>query len=228
MIGELGGSKMDKISNGLNFRFLLLENYKTMSITEEELVVIFMLEHLIKEGNTFVTADLLSLRMNYSVKDIDTILVKLINKGLLEYKTLDDKTITSLRPLYKRLHERFKIDFEFQYLDDKNESVETTVTNLYERFQNEFGRPLSPLEIQRISEWFQYEYSENEIIDALNEATSKKQFSIKTVDRILLQKTTAKNRKDEGYSTATDANHADVAKVLEKAKQAWMAKNDEE
>lgn len=102
MIGKLGGSKMDKISNGLNFRFLLLENYKTMSITEEELVVIFMLEHLIKEGNTFVTADLLSLRMNYSVKDIDTILVKLINKGLLEYKTLDDKTITSLRPLYKR------------------------------------------------------------------------------------------------------------------------------
>lgn len=61
----------------------------------------------------------------------------------------------------------------------KNESVETTVTNLYERFQNEFGRPLSPLEIQRISEWFQYEYSENEIIDALNEATSKNNFQLK-------------------------------------------------
>ena len=51
------------VSEALDFRFLLLENYKKMKISENELAVIFMIDHLTSQGNPFVTGDILSLKM---------------------------------------------------------------------------------------------------------------------------------------------------------------------
>ena len=42
------------ISEAIDFRFLLLESYKKLQIREDELAVIFMIDHLIGQGNPFV------------------------------------------------------------------------------------------------------------------------------------------------------------------------------
>ena len=62
------------ISEAIDFRFLLLENYKKLKISENELVVIFMIDHLVAQGNPFITADLLSLKMSLDIKDIDNLI----------------------------------------------------------------------------------------------------------------------------------------------------------
>ena len=51
------------ISEAIDFRFLLLENYKKLKISENQLAVIFMIDHLTSQGNPFVTGDILSLKL---------------------------------------------------------------------------------------------------------------------------------------------------------------------
>jgi hypothetical protein len=53
----------------VDFRYILLDDYKKLGISEEELSVIMMVDHLLRRGNDLVTADLLSLKMNYKTAD---------------------------------------------------------------------------------------------------------------------------------------------------------------
>ena len=87
------------ISEAIDFRFLLLENYKKLKISENQLAIIMMIDHLIEHGDQFVTADLLSLKMSLDIKEIDRLLADLLTRGLMEYTTVNGKTVTSLNPL---------------------------------------------------------------------------------------------------------------------------------
>ena len=97
------------ITEAIDFRFLLIENYKKLKISEEELATIFVIDHLIGQGNPFVTADLLSLKMTLDVKSIDKVLAALITKGFFEYKTQGKKTIATLEPLKVKLYHEFQV-----------------------------------------------------------------------------------------------------------------------
>ncbi len=204
--------------DGLDFRYILLDKYKQMKITEEELVVILMIDHLINQGNPFVTPDLLALKMNYSQEEIDRILASLMQKDIFKYLDKEGKITTSLDPLYKRLSNQFKKDLVVSNMEETEDNKDL-LKKLYEIFQAAFGRNLTPLEIQRIHEWVQVEYTEEDIIDALEEATKGKYFSIKAVDRILLRKTKQRDLKKEGYTAATDANRIRINEVLDLAKK---------
>ena len=91
------------ISEAIDFRFLLLENYKKLKISENQLAIIFMIDHLVSQGNPFVTADLLSLKMSLDIKEIDSLLADLLTRGFLEYATMNGKTVTTLNPLKEKL-----------------------------------------------------------------------------------------------------------------------------
>ena len=62
------------ITEAIDFRYLLIENYKKLKISENELATIFVIDHLIGQGNPFVTTDLLSLKMTLDIKEIDNVL----------------------------------------------------------------------------------------------------------------------------------------------------------
>ena len=89
----------------LDLNFLLLENYKKLGISEPELAVIFMISHLLNQGNLLITNNLLALKMNYQETQIDDIVVSLIKKGFLEFAEAPNGGIkTSLEPLNKILY----------------------------------------------------------------------------------------------------------------------------
>ena len=97
------------ITEAIDFRYLLIENYKKLKISEKELATIFVIDHLSSQGNPFVTADLLSLKMTLDIKDIDAVLAYLITKGFFEYKTVGKQTVASLEPLKQKLMRHLKI-----------------------------------------------------------------------------------------------------------------------
>ena len=69
----------------VDFHYLLLEQYKKLGISESDLIVLLMVDHLILQGNDLVTADLLSLKMNYKTKDIDNALASLLSRVFISY-----------------------------------------------------------------------------------------------------------------------------------------------
>ena len=81
------------ITEAIDFRYLLIENYRKLKLNENELATIFVIDHLISQGNPFVTADLLSLKMTLDIKEIDKILAKLLTKGMFEYRAVKAKVI---------------------------------------------------------------------------------------------------------------------------------------
>lgn len=209
---------MNRIPAALDFHFLLLEYYKKLLIKEDELAVLFMLDHLIVQGNDFVTPEMLGLVMSFPTQTLDDIFVRLINKGLLEFRNDKGVMKTSLNPLRNRLVTEFQIDYEKAKERGENLEVQTEIERVHNKITLEFGRSLSPLEMQAIQTWFEYGYSADLIIDAVDTAIKKNRRSIKSIDKIILQKATEIERKAEGVSTQGGPKRSSFDQLVQQTK----------
>ncbi|MTI82611.1 MAG: DnaD domain protein [Firmicutes bacterium] len=75
---------------------------------------------------------------------------------------------------------------EIKIYPNTNNNARARETNLYQQFQAEFGRPLSPTEIGQIQNWDK-EMPLELITEALKRAVLGGKFSFKYIDRILLE-----------------------------------------
>ena len=214
------------ISEAIDFRYLLLENYKKLKMSENELATILVMDQLISQGNKFVTVDLLSLKMSLDVKEIDDIFAKLLTKGYIVLKTVGKKTITSLDPLKERLYHDFQISLSNETEEAKKNDEENTVSNIYEKYEELLKRPLSPVETSKIREWVSYGYSDKMIVDALKEALGQGKKSLRSVDNILLTWSTREDREVEGHSSITSDWDKDLEETIRIAKTPWIDKDD--
>ena len=216
------------ISEAIDFRFLLLENYKKLKISENELAIILMIDHLVGQGNPFITADLLSLKMSLDIREIDSLIADLLTRGFMEYATLNGKTVTTLNPLKEKLYREFQITISKENEAKSNERINTELNNIFETFQNELGRALSPLEISRIREWVALGYNDETIINALKEALSKGKKTLRSVDKILLSWAKRDELENEGKTTIQDDWNNNLEETIRIAKTPWLDDDDDE
>ena len=216
------------ISEAIDFRFLLLENYKKLKISENQLAIIFMIDHLVSQGNPFVTADLLSLKMTLDIKEIDSLLADLLTRGFVEYATINGKTVTTLNPLKERLYREFQITISKEAETKNNAKINEELNNIFRVFEQELGRPLSPLEISRIREWVSLGYTDEIIINALKEALSQGKKSLRSVDKILLSWAKREDLETEGKTSIDDDWTNNLEETIRIAKTPWLDDDDEE
>ena len=207
--------------------YVLLENYKKLGITETELAVIFMIQHLLKQGNTLITQELLALKMTLSIQDIDQVLSHLLSKRLIEFESDNGEMKTTLKPLELRLYREFEVALLKRREESLEKGFDTQVQNIYGVFEKEFGRTLSPAEFQKIREWISLGYEEDVIIDALHEALDANKKSIRSIDKILLKKTARKDIQKEGYSAISEGWNKDIEKTIQNASEKWVNDDDE-
>lgn len=205
----------------LDFRYLLLEYYKKLRLTENDLAVILMIDHLLNQKNNLITPDLLSLKMNLSTSDLDKILVNLIERNFLVFE-IGKKTKVSLKPLQKKLYELFQVSLAKEQEVATSEKKASYLKNIYEVFESELKRTLSPLEFSLINEWVNDGYKDETIIAALNEALSKGKRSLKSVDKILIQWKARDDIEKEGISNVKNSWDDDIEKTIEIAKAKWI------
>ena len=216
------------ISEAIDFRFLLLENYKKLQIREDELAVIFMIDHLIGQGNPFINADLLSLKMTLDHRSIDNILANLVTRGFIEYVSQGNKTVTSLNPLKEKLFREFQMASTFEQESKASQKVNEMLTNIYSEFEKLLGRPLSQVEFSRIREWISYGYSDQLIIDALKEALARGKRSLRSVDKILLSWAEREDIEKEGHTSLRDNWDKNLEETIRIAKTPWLDDFDDE
>lgn len=215
------------ITEALDFRYLIIENYKKLKINEKELATILVMDQLINEGNRFVTVDLLSLKMTLDTKEIDEIFAKLLTKGFIVYKTVGKKTVTSLDPLKERLYHDFQITLSNETDEAKREETENCLSNIYEQYEKLLNRPLSPVETSKIREWVSYGYEDKMIVDALKEALNHGKKSLRSVDNILLTWSTRDDRENEGVSPISEDWDKDLQETIRIAKTPWIDKDED-
>ena len=210
------------VTEALDFRYLLLENYKKLKITENELATILMIDHLIGQGNPFVTADLLSLKMSLDLKEIDKILASLLRKKMLEYVTTGKKTATTLDPLKQKLYSEFQLYLTIEEEQKKKKKVNEELENIYATFQKLLARSLSPVEISRIREWVSYGFTDEQITNALKDALSKGKKSLTAVDKILLSYQVRDDVSNEGMTTINKDWNKNLEETIRIAKTPWL------
>ena len=210
------------ISEAIDFRFLLLENYKKLKISENELAIIFMIDHLVSQGNPFITADLLSLKMSLDIKDIDELIADLLTRGFMEYTSLNGKTVTSLNPLKEKLYREFEMSISKENERKGDPKINEELNNIYETFERELNRQLSPLEISRIREWVSLGYSDETIINALKESLSQGKKSLRSVDKILLSWAKREDLESEGKTPIDDDWTKNLEETIRIAKTPWL------
>ena len=205
----------------LDFRYLLLEYYKKLKLSENEVMVILMIDHLLEQKNTLITPDLLSLKMNISSKELDKILVTLLDRDLIEYD-MGKKVKVSLKSLHKKLYETFQVALSKEQESLVSEKKAAYLKNIYEVFEKQLNRTLSPLEFSMIGEWVNDGFDDETIIRALNEALSKGKKTIRSVDRILVQYKAKEDMEKTGMSNVKEVWDDDMESLLEVAKAKWI------
>ena len=91
----------------VDIRMLLLDRYKDLGLTENEVIILLMVDYYLKKGINIIAPETLSVKMGMELEKIDSIFLGLVNKGLIYVK---DDLSTSLDGLYKRLFEGVKFE----------------------------------------------------------------------------------------------------------------------
>lgn len=169
----------------INFPSRLLMNYVSMGLNETDVMVVLQIHRFQMEENDFPTPNELSQFLTINDQECSQVLRKLIQKGLLsiEQTNTEDQVIKesySLEPLWVLLME------EQVTYDTTPKTEEQEQPNMFVLFEQEFGRPLSPFEIETINIWIDEDKQEPALIKAaLREAVLMGKLNFKYIDRIL-------------------------------------------
>ncbi|OQO71361.1 DNA replication protein DnaD [Enterococcus villorum] len=166
---------------------LLLKNYRRLGLGSEEFLFILQLHMAQLEGDDFPDLQIIATNMGVKQERVYQILNQLISNGFINIDTVtvDGKKVDryNLYPMYQLLGDFLESQKEKQ----EEISQQKEVQSVYQLFEQEFGRPLSAIEFQRIGQWLEEDHYQPEILKlALREAVLNQAYSFNYVDRILL------------------------------------------
>ncbi|WP_208591034.1 DnaD domain-containing protein [Gracilibacillus suaedae] len=167
----------------INFPALLIEKFASLGLNETQLAIILQIYTAQRKGNNFPTPEEIAEHLTISNEICTNLLRQLIQKDLLsiEEDQADHNIIKesySLDPLWKKLYT----------VDQKVEKIDNKIGEVFQKFEREFGRPLSPFEIEMINNWLDEDNHDISLIyAALREAVLMGKVNFKYIDRILIE-----------------------------------------
>ena len=164
---------------------ILLKNYRKLNITDSELIV---LVYLINTDISFNPKQIAK-DLNFDLSEIMNIITSLTEKGILKIDIINRKVreeVINLEELYKKLG--------FIVVNDE---IKENSNNIFDIFEKEFGRTLSPIDYEIITDW-QKNYNDEIILLALKEAVFNGVNNLRYIDKILIDwnKKGIKNEQD--------------------------------
>ncbi|MCG0768064.1 DNA replication protein DnaD [Lactiplantibacillus plantarum] len=169
----------------------LLAHYREIGVTNDELLVYLQFKRLIDQGNQFPDAAVIAKSLGESTNAVFQRLHEMLAKQLL--------TIESITADDQKIHDRYNFDGLYDKLAvalkkhpvstqaSEQATSENSRQKVFRAIQTEFGRDLSPIEMESISKWFDEDHYEPEVIElALREAVLRQVYNLTYMDRILL------------------------------------------
>ncbi len=209
---------MDKIIDAIDWRMILVDNYKKLGLNENELSIILVTNSLIQKGVDFITPDIVALKMTLDFQEIDSCFTNLIKKDILTIDGTNKKIQVSIEPLKKRLieifYEELKKETDVPSSKDRND--------IFVLFETELGRALSQFEVNTINDWFEQGNSIATIKEALNVATLAKVKTIRYIDKVLLEWKRREEISKNGVSPLSEKWRKNLEETMEIAKINWM------
>lgn len=198
---------------------LLLMNYKKLSCSEKDLVALI---YLLNEKDTSFNPQKISDVLNITLPEVLELVDHLSTNGILSIQLKKSNGIREEQIVLDGLYEKLAY-----LVINEEEQMESKSKNIYDLFEQEFGRTLSPMEYEIIGGWCDAGFEQDVIILALKEATYNGVSNLRYIDKILYE------WKKKGIHTKSDVEKdrsVYQAKKVEKKElfdYDWLNDNDE-
>ncbi|MBQ9018908.1 MAG: DnaD domain protein [Bacilli bacterium] len=159
----------------------IFKNYKKLSINMDEFVFLMYLYNL---GNNFLfDLNKFSNDLGIDTKDILNYVSSLTDKKLIKVEVLkNDKNVMEEVVILDDFYEKIA----YFTIDDIN-NTPSDDSNIFQLIEKEFGKTLSPMEMEIIKAWLESNISEDLIKEALKEATFNGVSNLRYIDKILYE-----------------------------------------
>lgn len=175
-----------------SFKKLLFKIVKEYNLSVDELLLlIFFLNQDVPSLNLSLIKEVTLL----SEKDILAAFTSLTNHKLLSMNITKENS--------GKVRETIDLSSLYQAMvSDINKTIKKqNETNIFDTFEHEFGRTLSPIEFEIIDEWVKSGMNEELIIGALKEATYNGVRNLRYIDKIIYE------WGKKGFKTMEDVNN---------------------
>lgn len=156
---------------------ILFTSYKDMKLTDQELIMICYLLNT----NLVLNPKQISLDLKIELPEVFELISSLEGKDILKIETYQNKNIREEALNFDGLYNKLA----FLIVNEKKEVEEST--NVFDLFEKEFGRTLSPMEYEIINGWKEVNFKEELIIAALKEAIYNGITNLRYIDKILYE-----------------------------------------
>lgn len=166
----------------------LLDHFREVGMTTDQLLVFFQLRRYMDRGIQLPSAEEIATHLGWDKQRVYQLLHEMISQKLMTITTVTDD------------QGQKQDTYDFRLLTEKlsrlavqstQQEVAVTADNeraaVFNQIETEFGRPLSPIEMENIEQWLDQDHYRPELIQlALKEAVLSQAYSLKYMDRILL------------------------------------------
>jgi len=211
--------------SAVSFDYALLDSYKRLCLSENEVMVLLVCDLLSKQGNKAIVPDALAFKMNLKDNELDALLSALINKGFLEYVKISGKLVLSLDKAKAKAFEAFANNMVRIQNTISDKERANKLSDLSSFFEEHLNRTLSPLERSSINDWLEAGYTLEEIKNALLDAVEAKKKSVRQIEKILKGYRKARDLENEGATAIDDDWDKDIQETIDIAHALW-GKND--
>lgn len=166
----------------------LLKNYHRLGLSLPEFMLWIQLYRFDRQGDSFPDLAVIAEDMGMETDEIFQLLNQLVAKKCLAIETqvTDGGKRMDRYSLYPIFDKLAILEEQERFSKSQQKEVDNVKT-MYQSFEKEFGRPLSSIEFQRISQWLEEDHYSPELISlALREAVLNQAYNLNYIDRVLL------------------------------------------
>ena len=162
--------------------YYLFQLRNELSTTLEEFIFLVYLMNL---GNKLVfDTEKMANDLNISIEEIMNMIDSLSQKKYLSVEVIkNDKGIIEEYVVLDLFYDKVSMIL----MEEMNQVNETDKTNIYEKIEKEFGRPITAIEYEIIKSWLENGTSEELISEALKEAVYNGVTNLGYIDKILYE-----------------------------------------
>lgn len=178
--------------------YLVPEDFFKLDLTKNELVLLI---YVFNQKDLPFNPEVIGKSLSLNNVDVLKVIDSLQTKNLISLTVKNKKEYIEINGLVDKLIEMNKVENH---------------QNLYQVFEQEFGRCLSPIEYEIINSWLNDKVNEDLITAALKEATFNGVKNLRYIDKILY------DWKQKGYQKVTDIKQKAVIPKEELFDYNWL------
>lgn len=210
-----------KIEKYTVLRTLLLEMYHEIGITNEEMLFFIHLISFQQDNIEFPSFSMLMKRMGMTRDEILSLINSLVDR---QYLRIDSKKNEK-----NQQTEYYNLEFLYNRIDalvkqeeaaKASQETEDQEARVFQVLENEFGRPLSPIEYQEVADWLHKDkFPVDMILEAIKEAVLAQAYSLRYIDKVLMNwRRNPKQRtsKQSHQHSLSDPPPAPMKKIIKK------------